>query len=224
MDHELADAATVVLLRDGSRGLEVLLLRRAKQLAFHGGAWVFPGGRVDPVDVRADQLASARVAAARETLEEAAIELDANALVPFSHWTTPEGRMRRFATWFFAAQLKRSIEVSVDGHEMDAYRWISPHEALAVHAVGELELPPPTFVTLTVLAQHDGADGALEAASAAKPFVFMPRPRPFQNGIVSLYGGDSAYEGADVEAPGARHRLSMFPGRWRYDRAFDGRL
>ena len=34
-------AATVVLIRDGRDGLEVLLARRSSQLAFHGGAWVF---------------------------------------------------------------------------------------------------------------------------------------------------------------------------------------
>ena len=30
--------------------LEVLLARRSSKLAFHGGAWVFPGGRIDPDD------------------------------------------------------------------------------------------------------------------------------------------------------------------------------
>ena len=47
---DAAPAATVVLLRDGDDGLEVLLARRSSKLAFHGGAWVFPGGRIDPDD------------------------------------------------------------------------------------------------------------------------------------------------------------------------------
>jgi 8-oxo-dGTP pyrophosphatase MutT (NUDIX family) len=222
-DSTIAEAATVVLLRDASAGLEVLLLRRAKQLAFHGGAWVFPGGRVDPTDARADQLGSARAAAARETLEEAAVELDPDTLVPFSHWTTPEGRMRRFATWFFAAQLQAARDVRVDGREMDAHRWIIPSEALALQATGELELPPPTFVTLHVLAAHARAAEAVETARASKPFVFLPRPRSFQDGVVSLYGGDSAYEGGEIDVPGARHRLSMFPGRWQYARSLGSR-
>ena len=42
-------AATVVLLRDGSDGLETLMLRKNSKIAF-GGMWVFPGGRVDPGD------------------------------------------------------------------------------------------------------------------------------------------------------------------------------
>jgi 8-oxo-dGTP pyrophosphatase MutT (NUDIX family) len=43
-------AATVVLLRDAAGGLETLMLRRNSKLAFAGGAWVFPGGRIDPED------------------------------------------------------------------------------------------------------------------------------------------------------------------------------
>ncbi|HEX6446735.1 MAG TPA: NUDIX hydrolase [Streptosporangiales bacterium] len=44
------DAATVMLLRDGPRGVEVFLLRRVATMAFAAGMYVFPGGRVDPRD------------------------------------------------------------------------------------------------------------------------------------------------------------------------------
>lgn len=43
-------AATVILLRDGAEGLEVLLMRRHRSSGFVPGAWVFPGGRVDSAD------------------------------------------------------------------------------------------------------------------------------------------------------------------------------
>lgn len=47
-------AATVVLLRPGPTGdLEVLLTRRKESLAFFGGAYVFPGGRIDSADLLA---------------------------------------------------------------------------------------------------------------------------------------------------------------------------
>ena len=46
----LIQAATVILLRDGADGLETLMLRRNSKLAFVGGMWVFPGGRVDAQD------------------------------------------------------------------------------------------------------------------------------------------------------------------------------
>lgn len=60
MDHPdpdsvpVRDAATVMLLRDGSDGLEVCMLQRNLKSDFVGGAYVFPGGGVDPEDADAD--------------------------------------------------------------------------------------------------------------------------------------------------------------------------
>jgi 8-oxo-dGTP pyrophosphatase MutT (NUDIX family) len=69
------DAATLVLLRDTPAGVEVFCVERNKKSRFLGGAIVFPGGRVEDADRDGatgedDHL---RVAACRETLEEAAI-------------------------------------------------------------------------------------------------------------------------------------------------------
>ncbi len=43
-------AATVVLLRDTPSGPEVYLIKRAASMAFAGGRYAFPGGRIDPGD------------------------------------------------------------------------------------------------------------------------------------------------------------------------------
>ena len=100
-------AASVVLLRDGAAGPEILYLRRSPDLKFMGGYWVFPGGRIDPGDhLRdggSDELAPARQAAAREAHEEAGVTVDPAALHPICQWTTPATSPIRFATWFFAA-------------------------------------------------------------------------------------------------------------------------
>ena len=90
-------AATVVLLREGAPGLQLLLMRRNRSAGFVPGAYVFPGGRVDAQDAhpalvsRIERLtakaAAARLdlpggnppaiayylAAAREAFEEAAV-------------------------------------------------------------------------------------------------------------------------------------------------------
>jgi len=77
-------AATLVILRERASGPpEVLMVERAATMAFAGGATVFPGGRVDPGDrVLAAALApadaedaAARIAAIRETLEEAGLAI-----------------------------------------------------------------------------------------------------------------------------------------------------
>jgi 8-oxo-dGTP pyrophosphatase MutT (NUDIX family) len=79
---EARPAATVVLLRDGSQGLEVFMVRRHHQIDFAGGALVFPGGKVALEDVELgqtlapdDALAPFRVAAIRELFEEAGLLL-----------------------------------------------------------------------------------------------------------------------------------------------------
>ncbi|MFA7586885.1 MAG: NUDIX hydrolase [Novosphingobium sp.] len=82
-------AATVVIFRHARDGgaPELLMVQRAKEMRFAGGAAVFPGGRIDPEDHElaqrlapdADQnFAAARIAGIRETLEETglAIALD----------------------------------------------------------------------------------------------------------------------------------------------------
>jgi 8-oxo-dGTP pyrophosphatase MutT (NUDIX family) len=47
---EPRQAATVILLRDGTPGLEVYLLRRTRGMPFAGGMTAYPGGGVDPRD------------------------------------------------------------------------------------------------------------------------------------------------------------------------------
>ncbi|MEO7371883.1 MAG: NUDIX domain-containing protein [Ilumatobacteraceae bacterium] len=69
-------AATVMLLRDGSNGIEVFMLRRTRAAAFAGGMYVFPGGKVDPVDGDGDE--GYVIAAIRECYEEAGVLLATN--------------------------------------------------------------------------------------------------------------------------------------------------
>src|SRR3954465_5660244 len=81
-------AATVIVLRGGREGLEVLLVKRNPAQRFMGGAWVFPGGAVDTADGEDDD--AHRLAGVREVAEEAGVSLpDAGALVRFSRWITP---------------------------------------------------------------------------------------------------------------------------------------
>jgi 8-oxo-dGTP pyrophosphatase MutT (NUDIX family) len=217
----IASAATVVLLRDAAGGPEVLLVRRGQALVFHGGAWVFPGGRVDAEDRSPDsgEETAARRAAVRETREEAGVEVAADALVPVSHWTTPPGQKRRFATWVFAAAIDRDVGVVVDGGETSGHRWVRPHDALAARDRGELELPPPTFVTLATLVPARSAAGVLAEARAAEPTIFVPRLHATAGGGLSLYEGDAGYHDGDHGRPGARHRLHMLEDGWRYERS-----
>ncbi len=217
-----APAATVVLLRDGDGGLEVLLARRSSKLAFHGGAWVFPGGRIDPGDfgeVPDDLLRAARQAAVREAKEEAGVDVDPDGLIHLSNWTTPEGSPKRFATWFFAGPVQGGDEAA-DGSEMDALQWFRPAEALAAHAAGEIELAPPQFVTLLDLREISTVADAMRSIAEATPIDYLPRFHFIEGGgAICVYPEDVAYDDLEqLDAPGPRHRLHLRSEGWEYVR------
>jgi len=95
MAQQPRPAATLVLLRPGANGPEVLMIQRTQSAAFLGGAYVFPGGAIDAADSDprvlkrivglAPEAADARlkvpnglayyVAAIRESFEEAGVLL-----------------------------------------------------------------------------------------------------------------------------------------------------
>ena len=215
-------AATLVLLRDAAAGCEVLLVQRNVRLAFHGGAWVFPGGRIDAGDYAAagsrDPAAAARYAAARETCEEAGVRIGAEPLVAFARWLTPENVPKRFDTWFFAAAATGD-DVQVDGGEIHAHQWIRPIDALAAQRRGELELPPPTFVTLMQFADDPTVAQGLARLARQRFEFFVPLLRFVPEGACTLYHGDVAYGGEGLDRPGPRHRLWMLESGWRYERS-----
>jgi 8-oxo-dGTP pyrophosphatase MutT (NUDIX family) len=223
---EAAPAATVVLLRDGDHGLEVLLERRSSKLAFHGGAWVFPGGRIDPEDYAGDPTAvaaAARRAAVREAKEEAGLDVDPEALVHLSNWTTPDGAPKRFATWFFAGPVLGGDAIA-DGAETDALQWFTPDEALAAHAAGEIELAPPQHVTLLDLREFTDVVQAMAAIDAGEAIDYLPRFHVVESvGPMCIYPEDVAYDDFElIDAEGPRHRLYLRDAGWDYVRDYSG--
>lgn len=213
-------AATVVLLRDAPDGLETLMLHRTSKVAF-GGMWVFPGGRVEEGDVRPDdpdEEAGARRAAAREAGEECDLLVEPADVVPFSHWTPPPSTPRRYETWFFLARAADG-EVTVDGGEIHDHRWLSPREVLDRRDRGEVDLAPPTWVTLHDLAELTDVEAALTLARSRRPVPrYETRWCEVDDGAVALWAGDAGYERSDAALPGSRHRLWMTAAGWRYER------
>lgn len=222
-------AATVILLRDGEDGLETLMLRRNSKLAFAGGHWVFPGGRVDaddleptpdgeiPVTEDARTFAAAKRAAVREAAEEAGLAVDVDALVPFSHWTPPPVAIKRYATWFFLAPAPDG-DVTVDMGEIHDHQWARPGDALRRRDEGEIELSPPTWRTLERLSHSATVAEALAEAEAATVEHFVTCIASSDGALVAMWHGDAGYEAADADLPGPRHRLWMVDGPWRFER------
>lgn len=217
------DAATVVLLRDAPAGVECLMLRKNQGQTF-GGVWVFPGGRVETVDGTGDD--GARRAAVREAEEETGLRIDAAALVPLSRWIPPPQAPKRFDTWFFVAPMPDgATEVVIDGGEIGDHVWTTPAAALAAQGRGEVEMLPPTWVSLHQLSAHADVATALAAVTAGPTERFMTRIVSQGGGVlVSLWSPDAAYparvtdEPGPLDTPGPRHRLYMDPAGWRYER------
>jgi 8-oxo-dGTP pyrophosphatase MutT (NUDIX family) len=211
-------SSTVVLLRDAPDGLEILLLRRHSDIAY-GGSWVFPGGRIDDHEFAAagdDTLAAARLAAVRETREEAGLTVTQDALVYFAHWTTPVIRPKRFSTWFFLAPASTE-GVAIDGGEIQDFSWHTPAGALQAQRCGDIELPPPTFVTLTQLLPFTSVVQALAHFGNRDAVKIQPNVTKSASSVVYLYDDDAGYAEMSPDAPGARHRLLQpVDGPWQY--------
>lgn len=226
-------AATVVLLRDGERGLEVLLAERPRDRGSFAGAWVFPGGAVDEADAAGDPIDgidAARRAAARETLEEVGLVIDPAELVPFSHWTPPANSPKQLTTTFFAVRMPDG-ELRLAPDEVTAAEWLRPVDALDRHTAGSMTLWPPTWVTLHGLAQAASVEEALDElrSGEVRPYV----ARVADGGSTILWQEDDEYADAEQlrerepavpddapDAEGNRHRLVMDRLPWVYLNSF----
>lgn len=229
MTVPIRPASTVVLLRDGDEGLEVLMVRRNRALAFAGGFWVFPGGAVDAADLALgddDPDEAARYAAAREAEEEAGVSPDPDAMVLISHWTTPVGERKRFSTWIFAGEVPSDSEVVIDNSEIHDYQWIGVRQALETHKAGDLPMMPPTFITLCAMARYETAAEALAGEKDTPCPRVLPLLVPIQSdveeegkgggGFATLYPGDVAYDNGDLSLEGPRHRAFLSNASWQY--------
>jgi 8-oxo-dGTP pyrophosphatase MutT (NUDIX family) len=212
-------AATVVLVRDTDQGVETLMLHKNSKIAF-GGMWVFPGGRVDPEDRvgATDEVGAASRAAVREASEEAGLECDPNSLVVLSHWVPPPIAPKRFATWFFVAPAP-SGAVTIDGGEIHDSAWMRPSDALQRRDALEIELAPPTWMTLHQLARFSDVAALLADTRQHDPVFYETHMARADDGIIALWAGDAGYESGDANQAGSRHRLWIGAGPWRLERS-----
>ncbi len=138
-EPELRDAATVIVARDASEGVQVFLVRRSARAVFMPDLYVFPGGRFD----ERDRLEAARrlhgsagavdpafaVTAARETFEEAGL-LFADRVVHGAE-LAPLRSALQAGEIAFGDVLDR-LDVAVDAGAMRYFsRWITPRSEMA---------------------------------------------------------------------------------------------
>lgn len=177
-------AATVVLVRSGPDGLEVLLTHRPGTMSFAPGLHVFPGGRLDPADADPGLLSRARgpvadpefravhrIAAIRETWEEVGVLLATPrtaVLPPVDEWIAGAGSTRSL---FVELCRGRDLELATDSL-VEIAHWITPraYPRRFDTRFFVAELPPTAMLTLRAdeVADHRWATPRAALAAMAR--------------------------------------------------------
>jgi 8-oxo-dGTP pyrophosphatase MutT (NUDIX family) len=202
---EARAAATLLVVRDGSDGIEVVMGKRPPGGPF-GNVWVFPGGAVDVEDFEAslEPDTAWRLAALRETWEEvglaltdpadaeippgpgsvhvrmreAGIRFATSRLVYLSNWVTPRMVSKRFDTRFFLATGDGELRSS---DELAGVDWVTAERAVADHNRGGFPMIFPTVSHLRYISRFDSIE-ALFMEARSLDVIPAVEPRPFERG------------------------------------------
>ena len=167
----LRNAATVLLLRDGMNGIEVLMTRRSMTASFAPGAYVFPGGGIDAADSAAHSQSTRRatqsdlhltqaIAAIRESFEELGVLLARHA--DGGHVTTADiAALDRKAP--FAAQCK-ARGLTLAGSDI----------FVLAHWVTDRDLPRRFDVPFLVARMPEGQEPVADDAEQFEPEWIRP--------------------------------------------------
>jgi 8-oxo-dGTP pyrophosphatase MutT (NUDIX family) len=174
-------AATLLLVRDGPEGIEVLLTTRHDAAGFAAGATVFPGGKVDVGDRRrgGDPL---RIAGIRETFEECGILLAGRAGdgAMLSAAALAELLARQSSVSDFGAFVARAGLTAATDMLVPFAHWITPADQPKRFDTHFFLAPAPA----DQVARHDGreaivvhwltAEGAIAAARRGEIKLVLP--------------------------------------------------
>lgn len=153
----------------------------------------------------------------------------------YSHWITPEHEKYRYDTRFYVSTLPAEFtptnsSAKIDDAEVTSLSWFSPEEALAAAKDGTIVLPPPTWVTLSVLSHFTSIDSLLSHCNTLLPYSpttpitkqtilpFLPSMLPHdpaqnhneEKHLVLVLPGDEAYpDSALAGSAGRRHRMIL---------------
>jgi 8-oxo-dGTP pyrophosphatase MutT (NUDIX family) len=202
-------ASTLLLVRDGESGIEVVMGHRPPGGPF-GDVWVFPGGVVEDGDLeRAGTADEAwELAAVRETAEEVGILItrpesvevsvspgtdlyglldevgavfDTARLVYLSNWVTPRMVPKRFDTRFYLCAVHEAVAPAIVTDEFVSVDWIDVGSSLAAHRRREMPMIFPTVAHLRYVAAFPDV-ASLVAEARALDVIPQIEPRMFERG------------------------------------------
>lgn len=189
VSEEIRLAASLIGVRDGSDGPEVLVIERTLDHRFLPGYIAFPGGAVDPADGHlaerwfGDAEEASRAAAVRELVEEVGLAVtrekvlgvdrehplarvdqappSVSHLPQVARWVAPERVPVRFDARYFAARMEGATDPAPDGVEAAKAWWASPRDLMQGWESEDLLLYWPTHFTMKALADCRNADEIL---------------------------------------------------------------
>jgi len=164
-------AATVILLRDGAAGMELLMTRRSATASFAPAAYVFPGGGIDEADQEArvhthrrpdqsDVRLTEAIAAIRESFEELGVLLARH----------PDGRMASAAD-------VRLLDRHGPFHaqcETQGLRLAADSMYLLAHWITDRDLPKRFDVPFLVARMPDGQEPVADETEQFEPVWVRP--------------------------------------------------
>ena len=196
MGDEIRQAASLIGVRDGADGPEVLVIERTLDHRFLPGYVAFPGGAVDPGDRDlaerwfGDAGEEARAAAVRELAEEVGLAVTGDAVVAagldrslapidaspprldalqeIARWIAPRDVPVRFDARYYAVRMQDAADPDPDGTEAARAWWISPTDLLAAWASEEVRLYWPTHYTVVALAGRRDVEDLLRLRLATR--------------------------------------------------------
>ncbi len=180
VSEEIRQAASLIGVRDGSDGPEVLVIERTLDHRFLPGYVAFPGGAVDPADTSlaerwfGDGTEASRAAAIRELAEEVGLAVARDAVVAddrarplaaINDAPPPAERLREVARWiapaevpvrfdarYYAVRMDGAAAPTPDGAEAARAWWASPRSLLSAWESEEILFYWPTHFTMSALA------------------------------------------------------------------------
>ena len=152
---EVDGAANAVAILLVDRGGQILLLHRAPNMEFMGGAWDLPGAKVDAG-------ISARDQAARVLFEETGLKLPKAALRPLVTAYHPTAGTSIFFVAKVAGDIANSVIARAPEHV--AFRWVSPEEGKA-----DMMLVPYMPLVLDALRKDQNPSGQYGATDPTAP-------------------------------------------------------
>ncbi len=224
-DDSLADSLVGVAEPARARGFLVAAVRELFEEAGillargDGGAWV----DLEEQSPRARRLVAARPRLAggevslAELMGAEGLTLATDSLAPFAHWITPESQKKRFDTRFFLARAPSCQSAEHDNTESTEGAWTSAAAAIERYRAREIELLPPTLISLERVLPYASVEEALEGARGEPVVTVMPRIASRDDTLTMLYPGDADYESGEAGDPADGRtidRLLLRDGLW----------